>query len=135
MKSRWVGLVGVVVLAFGIIGYKEVLSPRRAVGPVGAPSENPRVILVADPKEAKSQCGCGEVIRAVRAARSNGVPVQELPPNSESELLKCYRILTAPTVLFLDADGREVARYEGEDGKTVEAIRSRLLGMTEWSRP
>ena len=135
MKSKWVGFVGVVVLAFGIIGYKQVLSPRRAVGPAGPPSENPRVILVADPREAESKCGCGEIIRAVRAARSKGVPVQELPPNSESELLKRYRILTAPAVLFLDAEGSEVARYEGEDGKTVEAIRSRLLGMTEGSRP
>lgn len=96
MKSRWVGLVGVVVLAFSIIGYKQVLSPRRAAGPVAPPSENARVILVADPREAESKCGCGEIIKAVRAARSKGVPVQELPPNSESELLKRYRILTAP---------------------------------------
>lgn len=133
MKSRWIGLVGVAVLALGVIGYKQVLSPRRTVGPAGPPSKNPTVILVADPREAESNCGCGEIIRAVRAARSRGVPVQELPPNSESELLKRYRILTAPTVLFLDTEGRQVTRYEGEDEKTVEAIRSRLLGMMEGS--
>lgn len=133
MKSRWIGLVAVIVLAFGIIGYKQVLSHRRTVRSVGPPWENPRVILVADLSEAQSQCDCGEIIRAVRAARSKGVPVQELPPNSESELLRRYRILTYPTVLFLD-EGREVARYEGEDGRTVEAIRSRLLRMTERSR-
>jgi hypothetical protein len=49
--------------------------------------------------------------------------------DNKSEVLKQYRILTAPTVLFLDAKGKEIARYEGEDEKTVEEIRPQLKRM------
>ncbi len=89
---------------------------------------------MADLSEAEEKCACGEIIRAVRAAQHKGVTTQEFSPDSKSELLKRYRILTAPTVLFLDAKGKEIARYEGEDEKTVEAIRSQLKRMTEGKR-
>jgi hypothetical protein len=40
-------------------------------------------------------------------------------------------VTVAPTVLFLDPDGRELARHEGEGPETVAAIRSGLDALAQ----
>ena len=56
-------------------------------------------------------------------------PVAELPPDSSSNLLRRYRVLTVPTVLLLDKTGKEIGRFEGEDATTVKAVRTRLAAL------
>lgn len=95
----------------------------------------PAVVLVADLHEADDPNDrCAEIINAVRQASRRGISVAELSPDSKSDLLHRYRVRTVPTVLFLDAAGNEIGRYEGEDSNTVDAIESRLSALTE-SRP
>lgn len=127
MKTKWIALSAIFVAAGTIIAYKQIKAPI-ASSPI--PSEMAFVVLVADLSEADDKCACGDIIRAVRAAQKKGIATQEFTPDSKSELLKRYHILTAPTVLFLDKNGKEVARYEGEDKKTVAAIRSHLSQLT-----
>ncbi len=132
MKPRHVAVIAIFAAAGVIIGYKHFRN-TPAQSTLNAAS-TPRVVLVADLSEAEEKCACGEIIRAVRAARQKGVAAQEFTADSKSEVLKRYRILTVPTVLFLDAKGNETNRYEGEDEKTVEEIRSQLKRMTEGKR-
>ncbi len=117
-----VALVAVILAVAAVIGYKQLRTlPSQSVVQGGS---GPKVVLVADLSEAEEKCACGEIIRAVRAAQKKGIEIQELTPDSKSEVLTRYRVLTAPTVLFLDADGNDIARYEGEDEKTVAEIKS-----------
>lgn len=127
-KSRWIGLVCVLLAAVAIVVYKQ-----RAFGTaileigVGSPS----VILVADLNEAEEAGDrCGEIIRAVRATGKRGVKVEELMPNSASELLARYRVVNSPTVVILGKDGGEAVRYEGEEEKTVHAIKAHLATLS-----
>jgi len=58
-----------------------------------------------------------------------GIPVQELSPDSKSEMLHRYRVLIVPTVLILDRSGQVVFRFEGEDRQTVVAVRTQLAQL------
>ena len=69
------------------------------------------MLLVADLSEADSADACAEIIHSVRAARERGVQVQELSPDSKSEMLRRYRVLTIPTVLILDRSGQVVLAF------------------------
>lgn len=135
MKARWVGVVLVVIVAVGIITYKQHrlrTSPNR--GMQGQSSDKPEIVLVVDPREADTADNCAEIIRIVRAAGKRGVGVRELSPDSESPLLKQYRVLTIPTVLVLDRDGNVASRYEGEGSSTVQQIRDGLANLPEVKR-
>jgi hypothetical protein len=135
MKTRWVGVVVVVIVAVGIITYKERRSRTSTnLGTEGLSSDKPEIILVVDPREADTADNCAEIIRLVRAAAKRGVIVRELSPDSESSLLKQYRVLTIPTVLILDHDGNVASRYEGEESSTVHQIRNGLAGLAEVKR-
>lgn len=126
-KANWVGLAAVLAIAFAIIAYKARSSPHQEDSSVAAP---PRVLLVADMREADSPGdACAEIIHLVQAARERGIAVEELSPGSKSELVARYHVLTIPTVLILDPDGKVVARYEGESQQTVAGIRSQLLRL------
>ena len=116
MRPRWLGVAAVVIVAVGIITYKEHRS-RTSTNPrvQGLSSDNPEIILFVDPREADTADNCAEIIRVVRAAAKRGVVVRELSPDSESPLLKQYRVLTIPTVLILNRDGNVTSRYEGEE--------------------
>ena len=46
----------------------------------------------------------------------------EVDPRSGSDLLREHRVVVEPTVIVLDDGGEEVARFEGEDPKTIAAI-------------
>lgn len=121
MKTKWLGLAAVALAATAIIVYKS----HHPAKPES--SDVPRIVLVADLSEADAAGdGCAEIIHLVRSAHDRGIAVKELMPDSKSELLSRYRVLTAPTVLVLDAGGKIVSRYEGEGRETITAIRSAL---------
>ena len=127
MKSRWIGLSTVALVAIAIIAYKQK-SANSAV--VATKSATPEVLLVVNPEEENEKGGCGDIIHAVRETGKRGIEVRELPPNSSSDLLQRYRILTAPTVLILDRHGNITDRFEGEESKTVDAIRAKLASLS-----
>ena len=122
MKVNWVGIVTVVFIAITITAYKVHIKHAIVAGGDGLP----RVLLVADLSEADSADACAEIIHSVRAARARGIQVQELSPDSKSELLRRYRVLTIPTVLILDHSGEVVSRFEGEDRQTVANLQAGL---------
>jgi hypothetical protein len=131
--------------AAAIILYKEtkgrpsgssVASPAPAAGVVGGPSRVAAgsVLLFADPDEAGSACGCGQIIRLVRDAGARGVAIREISPGSDAGLEREYRVTVAPTLLFLDSTGHVNVRHEGEAPETIEAIRSGLDRLAETGR-
>ncbi len=123
MKTNWLGLAAVALAASAIIAYKTMAVPEAQA----ANAVQPRVVLLAEPSEADSAGdSCAEIIHLVRSARDRGIVVQELAPNSKSDLLARYHLLVVPTVLILDQNGREVSRYEGEGRNTVKAVRASL---------
>lgn len=125
MKVNWSGILAVAVVVIAITGYKVHTKRATIAGGEGFPT----VILVADLSEADSADACAEIIHSVRAARERGVQVQELSPDSKSEVLQRYRVLTIPTVLILDQGGQVVLRFEGEDRQTVTAVRTKLAQL------
>jgi hypothetical protein len=132
MKVQWLGVAFVAVLVAGILVLKSHTS--RQLVP-SASSQSPAVILVADFHEAEENDDpCAAIIRAVREASKRGIRVAELPPDSKSDLLRRYRVLTVPTVLLLDGSGKEIGRFEGEDFTTVKAVQTRLSALVE-SKP
>ena len=133
MRIRWLGVVVVLLAIAGVFVIKQ--REHRALPVALRNVEQPSVLLVADLREASnSGDGCAEIIHAVREASKRGIRVQELMPDSNSDLLRRYRVLTAPTVLVLSRDGRELARFEGESRETVSAVRTRLVTLAESRR-
>ncbi len=122
MKANWVGIGVVAVAVVAVLAYKG-LQPRAAAPSAAA---SPTLIMVADPAEADSKCGCGEIIRAVRAAAAKGVAVRESAPGSDPSLEKKYGISVTPTVLLLDRAGAVTTRFEGEDGATLSSLHAAL---------
>jgi len=122
MKSKWIGLMAIAVVAAVIIATKTRVE-QEAPAHAGAP----RVLLVADLSEADHEGDtCAEIIQAVRAVGKRGVSVQEFNHNSKSPLIAQYRVLSFPTVLVLDPKGQVVSRYEGESRQTLAALRTEL---------
>ena len=125
MKRKWIGLAAVLVIAGAIISYKVYVSPKSAAPETKAGF--PRVLLVAELSEADATGDpCAEIIHLVRSARDRGIAVQELEPDSKSDLLTRCHVLTIPTVLIMDGNGQVVSRFEGEGRDTVKAVRARL---------
>lgn len=132
MKVRWPGVALVLVLVIGILFLKS--RTRQNAGPATV-TGTPSVILVADASEANdSDDGCAVMFRAVRQAAKRGVAVAEVAPNSDSDLLRRYHVLTVPTVLLLDKTGKEITRFEGEDVATVRAVQNRLDSLPKGSQ-
>ena len=128
MKVRWPGVALVALLVVSTLLLKN--RARHDV-PTATPERIPSVILVADPSEANdSDDGCAVMFRAVRQAAKRGVAVAELAPNSKSDLLRKYHVLTVPTLLVLDNAGKEISRFEGEDTATVKAVQTRLAALS-----
>ena len=127
MKRKWIGLTAVALVILGIIAYKLHLSHEIQTTANAGPL---RVLLVADLREADSdRDACAQIIQDVRAAENRGIVVQELSPDSQSVLLGHYHVLTIPTVLILDRQGKVISRYEGEGKQTVSALRSQLARL------
>jgi hypothetical protein len=131
MKAKWLGMVLICALATGVLLAKQLRDPQTAshagsTAASAAATAQAQVLLFADPSEAESSCGCGEVFRAVRAASARGVSVRELDPAQNRDVMRQYRVLVEPTVLVLDQQGREIRRHEGESSDVVAAIRTDL---------
>jgi hypothetical protein len=123
MKRATLYVIAVVALAAGLVVFKQ-RTVSKGVNQAVAP---PAVVLVADLREADSSNDtCAQIIRVVREARSRGITVIELMPNSDSVVLKNHRIVVAPTVLILDKNGQELSRFEGESVATLDAIRTQV---------
>ena len=132
MVAKRIALAIVVVAVIGIITVKmNGRAPASPEGSVPAASgtkggaSRPAVVLVADGREADTDCGCGKIIRRVRDAKAKGVAVEELAPDS-AEAGRRYGVTVVPTVVFLDSDGQVVARREGESEGTLAAISADL---------
>ena len=106
------------LLSIGLIA--GVALPARAADKARA-----TVLLVADAREADSDCPCGHIIHAVRDAKSRGVTVREVEP-SDKAVTRKYAVTVVPTVLVLDASGKVLERHEGESEDTLAAIRASL---------
>ncbi len=126
VKTKWFAVAAVGAIALGLIAYKSLRTPLPSAALPSALDTTPVVVLVAKPGEAEESCGCGEIIRAVRAAAAKGVSTREVAPGTDPALEKRYEVRVSPTVLFLEKDGRVRARHEGEHADTVAAIRSNL---------
>ena len=128
MRVRWLGVGLVAVLVVCTLLLK---SRTRHNATAANTNGTPAVILVADLNEANDPNDrCADIIRAVREASKRGINVAELSPDSNSDLLRRYRVLTVPTVLLLDGSGKEIGRFEGEDSSTVKAVQTRLSALT-----
>lgn len=118
-----------ILLAAGVL---IVMKPRlkQPGSSTAQASAHPAVVLVADLREANEPGdNCAEIIHLVREAQSSGVRVSEVMPDSDSPVLRQYRVRVNLTVLILGNDGREISRFEGEESSTVQAIRARLQEM------
>jgi hypothetical protein len=131
MNTRWVGILAVLALIFAIAVVKLQYGGRSAEWqPTSADaSATPQVLLVASPGEATSSAKCGQIVREVLAAENRGVAVRKLAPDSGSELMTRYHVLTSPTVLILEANGSVRARYEGEAQETLDAVRAEMTRL------
>lgn len=135
MKRTWIGVVVLVALVTGVFLAKSMKSQPgpevSASAETSAPAAQPQVLLFADPREAKESCGCGEIFRVVRTASTKGVHTREVDPEREREVVAQYRVTVEPTVIFVDGNGREVSRREGESGDTITALRADLARLAE----
>ncbi len=138
-RTGRIGTASVTVAALALVLTKQPWRPRAAnaqrpdvrPGTHALAAAATSIVLVADPREADAPCGCGDIIRAVRAAAARGVSVREVAPGTAPELTRRYRVLVMPTVLVLGPRGEESARFEGESSATVEALRARLRALSE----
>ena len=111
--------------ATGLIIWRELgRSPAASPPPAGA-----RLVLYADLSEVDEAEGCGAIIREVREAARRGVTTEEIDARKPSDRLARYKLLVAPSVIFLDEAGREVKRYEGEAPDTVRSILERIRNL------
>ncbi len=130
MNARTLAVIGVGVAAAAVVGIKQARARPRATPIETAAATRasvPSVVLVADPREADTECGCGLIIRRVREAKARGVKVVELAPTDPG--VSRYGVSIAPTVLVLGSDGHVVARREGESSETLAAISSDLAAL------
>jgi hypothetical protein len=126
MSRKALAVAAVIVAAGAVVGVK-MARQRPAEAAVVARATAPAVILVADPREADSDCGCGKIIRRVREAKARGVTVEEIGPGDSAAAR--YGVAVVPTVLVMSAEGRIVARREGESGETLAAVDADLAKL------
>jgi hypothetical protein len=126
VKTNWLAVAAVGAIALGLIAYKSTRTSLPNSALASTRTAAPIVVLIADPGEAENSCGCGEIIRAVRAAAAKGVSTREIAPGADPGLEKRYEVKVSPTVLFIGSDGTVRARHEGEDADTLAAIRKDL---------
>ncbi len=128
MKRNLVFMAAILIAAAVLIILKTRLK-QSGSNPAHV-TARPAVIMVADLREANEPGdNCAEIIHLVREAQKSGVLVSEIMPDSDSPVLRQYRVTVNPTVLILGNDGREISRFEGEETSTVKAIRARLREM------
>lgn len=129
MSARTFAAIAVVAAAGAVIAVKAARREPAEAAVVSSPAgrSTPAVVLVADPREADGDCGCGRIIRRVREAKARGVQVLELGPSDPAAVR--YGVTVAPTVLVLGADGGVVSRREGESSEVLAAISADLARL------
>ena len=132
--SRRVIVGSLVVVAVALILWLKPRTPTNGTPEVPDPALAPvatQVLLFADPREAESSCGCGQIIRMVREADVPGVvAVQEFDPQRESEAVRVHAVRVAPTVIIARGDGIEQTRFEGESPDVIAGLRVALASLT-----
>jgi hypothetical protein len=110
----------------------EYVHKRQRRGPEpGTRVRGDAGLLFADPREAESSCGCGQIIRMVRGANVPGiVAVQEFDPQRESEAARVHAVRVNPTVIIARRDGVEQVRFEGESPDVIAGLRGALAALT-----
>ena len=140
MIAKRIALAVVVLAVAGIIAAKvgsragtPPVAPAAGVLRAAASVDRPSVILVADMREADTECGCGQIIRRVQAAKAHGIDVKVVAPD-DAEAGRRYGVTVVPTVVFLDSQGQVVARREGESSETLAAVTADLARLEEARR-
>lgn len=130
MKTKWIGLFAVLIVAVAIVALKldRLAKPAVQTTP-GVQSSKTGILLVANLAEANDKAdNCSVIIHLVREAGKRGITVRELSPLSRSPLIQRYHVLTIPTLLVLH-NGKVVSRFVGESGATLRKIRTRLAAL------
>lgn len=122
-KLKLMASLAVVALGIGIVAWRE---SGRPTAPTGASTQVPQVVLFVDLSEEDEEQGCGALIRAVRTAAARGIRTEEIDAREPGERAGRYRLLVAPTVITLDAEAKEIRRFEGESPDTVRGVREHL---------
>ncbi len=130
MIAKRTALAVVVLAIAGIVAFKATrsTSPTPTGKSAVASASRPAVVLVADGREADSDCGCGRIIRRVRAAKTAGIAVEEFGPD-DAGAARRYGVAVVPTVLILDGNGKVIARREGESSEALAAISADLAKL------
>lgn len=127
MQVKTFSLTAVVVIAAVIIGIKIHLAANTQAMNNSA---KPRVLLVANLAEADEEGdACAEIIHLVRASHDRGIAVQEVDPRKKSPLISQFEVTVVPTVLILDANGKETSRLEGEGRDVIQKLRRELAQL------
>lgn len=143
-----IAIIAIVLVAIAVVvasKYRDRPEPatpavtvNRAEAPPAAPAVTTEpqaarasVLLFAELREAEEEKDrCGIIIRSVRAVRQHGVNVTEYDSGASPDVRKQHRVVVEPTVIVLDGFGREVARHEGEDDATMQAIRADMTRLS-----
>ena len=133
VMSRRVIVGSLVVVAVALVLWLKPRTPTNGTPEVPDPALAPaatQVLLFADPREAESSCGCGQIIRMVREAGVAGaVAVHEFDPQRDSEAARLHAVRVAPTVIVADSDGVERKRFEGESAEVIADLRGALAAL------
>ena len=138
-------LMVVAVALGGVLWFKsqasEEVVPVQSVAPTASAQDaeeapGASLLLFADPREAESSCGCAEVIRLARSA--GGAPsigFREIDTRERQPESKRYGVRVSPTVIILDEDGIEMARFEGESPDVILKLREALSSLKDGITP
>jgi hypothetical protein len=126
-------VAGTIAVKVGSLAGAPPAAPAAGGLTAAVPPARPSVVLVADMREADTECGCGQIIRRVRAAKAHGVVVKEVAPD-DAEAGRRYGVTVVPTVVFLDPKGQVISRREGESSETMAAVAADLVRLEEAHR-
>ena len=125
---KWIGVAVIAAAAVAIIAYKTLSTSEQPASTAAAGA--PRVLLFANLGEADDACPCGDIIRAVRGAASKGVPTRE----NDDAFGRQHKVTVEPTVIVLDASGREQLRFEGESRATRDKVVAEMAKLADEKR-
>ena len=128
LRTKIAVVVVVVLAAVAVIWAKPATEPPAAPVQAESPTQV-TVVLAADPREAGSSCGCGQIIALARGAGEKGAMMLEFDPRDRPEEAKRLGVRVSPTVLVLGTDGSEEQRFEGESPEVVENLRKAIEAL------
>ncbi|MBA2661894.1 MAG: hypothetical protein H0U74_06335 [Bradymonadaceae bacterium] len=139
MQPLTLMIIALVFAALALGCDKGASEPAVAVAPeqsartgaAVADESKTSVLLFANAGKGESSCGCGQIIRMVRMVGERGATVQEIDRAKNEELVAKHNVKEEPTVIFLDAQGNELQRFEGEQDETIDGLRDALKGLVE----